>query len=93
MRRRAAASSPLVREPDLPRSGSLILLSRSQALGGVEVLLDKRDVWLNGGPVSGQSNLSEGYYFFAVLSPGGTRASDSAAAIGVIKRTEKVRMR
>ncbi len=57
------------------------------------MLLDKRDVWLNGGPVSGQSNLSEGYYFFAVLSPGGTRASDSAAAIGVIKRTEKVRMR
>lgn len=32
---------------------------------------DKRDVWLNGGPVNGQSNLTEGYYFFAVLSPGG----------------------
>jgi hypothetical protein len=32
---------------------------------------DKRDVWINGGPTNGQSNLSDGYYFFAVLSPGG----------------------
>jgi hypothetical protein len=32
---------------------------------------DKRDVWLNGGPVNGVSNLTAGYYFFAVLSPGG----------------------
>jgi hypothetical protein len=33
--------------------------------------LDKRDVWLNGGPSGGQNHLSDGTYFFAVLVPGG----------------------
>src|SRR5437879_1105837 len=27
------------------------------------IYLDKRDVWMNGGPTGGQSNLSDGYYF------------------------------
>src|SRR5437667_2688977 len=34
------------------------------------IYLDKRDVWINGGPTNGVSQLSDGYYFFAVLSPG-----------------------
>lgn len=32
---------------------------------------DKCDVYINGGPANGVSNLSEGDYFFAVLEPGG----------------------
>jgi hypothetical protein len=32
---------------------------------------DKCDVYINGGPNNGANTLTDGYYFFAVLSPGG----------------------
>jgi hypothetical protein len=32
---------------------------------------NKEDVWINGGPTNGNSTLTDGYYFFAVLEPGG----------------------
>jgi hypothetical protein len=33
--------------------------------------LDKRDVWINGGPSNGKNHLTDGTYFFDVLVPGG----------------------
>jgi hypothetical protein len=34
------------------------------------IYLDKRDVWINGGPTNGANHLTDGTYFFAVLVPG-----------------------
>ena len=40
----------------------------------------KTDVWINGGPQNGTSQLSDGYWFFAVLSPGGQNSANDGAA-------------
>lgn len=39
----------------------------------------KSDVYINGGPTNGTSQLSDGYWFFAVLNPGGQQDPNDGA--------------